>query len=152
MNTIVPLPAEIPEREQIKFEFYIKKTDFCWMWTGGADDSGYGKYNLKLGVNKYRKVQASRMAYHLYKGEIPLGFTIDHLCNVRRCVNPEHLEAVPHAENIARSVDRRWLHLRSSEPEWNCPHHKGEWLHDGCWQCKRDFAITQAPENRLSPR
>lgn len=40
--------------------------------------------------------------YELYKGAIPEGLQIDHLCRVRRCINPDHLEAVTRHENILR--------------------------------------------------
>lgn len=44
------------------------------------------------------------MAYREFVGEIPLGFTVDHLCRNRACCNPAHLEAVPLLENIRRGV------------------------------------------------
>lgn len=43
--------------------------------------------------------------YRIYKGEIPEGMEIDHLCNTRNCINPDHLELVTHKENMARLHD-----------------------------------------------
>lgn len=47
-------------------------------------------------------IYAHRLAYIEAKGYIPEGLTIDHLCRVRNCINPEHLEAVTFLENIRR--------------------------------------------------
>jgi hypothetical protein len=45
---------------------------------------------------------AHRVSYEIYKGAIPDGMQVDHLCRVRSCVNPDHLEAVPQATNLER--------------------------------------------------
>ena len=56
--------------------------------------TGYGYLSSK-GVNAY----PHRLAYQLYKGKIPKGFVIDHICRNRRCINPEHLRAVTQQVN-----------------------------------------------------
>lgn len=71
----------------------------CWTWTGNTT-RGYG--NFWLGhVNG----KAHRFSYELAFGAIPDGLQIDHLCRVRFCVNPSHLEAVTQRENILRSPE-----------------------------------------------
>jgi DNA-binding transcriptional ArsR family regulator len=70
----------------------------CWLWTGSHN----GKYG-KLSVDK-RLMYAHRFAYEVHKGAIPDGHVIDHLCRVRLCVNPDHLEPVTNAENIERGA------------------------------------------------
>lgn len=52
-------------------------------------------------------VRAHRFAYELVKGPIPEGLTLDHLCNVPLCVNPDHLEPVTLSENIRRANVQR---------------------------------------------
>lgn len=69
----------------------------CHLWTGFCDEKGYGRM-----VIRYRKFGAHRIAYELAKGKIPDGKQIDHLCRVRCCINPDHLEAVTLQENILR--------------------------------------------------
>lgn len=72
--------------------------DACWLWTGAIISSGYGMLF---------RVLAHRFAHELLVGPIPDGHEVDHLCFVRACVNPAHLEAVTQAENKRRSVIRR---------------------------------------------
>lgn len=66
----------------------------CIVWTGYTDKDGYGKYNT---------IAAHRFAYEERVGVIPSGLQIDHLCRVRSCVNPKHLEPVTAYENQRRS-------------------------------------------------
>lgn len=70
----------------------------CWLWTGSKNNKGYAQ----LGDNG-RTRSAHRVSYELFKGEIPAGLQLDHLCMVRHCVNPEHLEAVTQSVNMRRS-------------------------------------------------
>lgn len=82
----------------------------CWEWTGASDRSGYGAFKY-LG----KKINSHRFSYRHYKGEIPKGLDIDHLCRVRKCVNPEHLEAVTRKINVERG-------LSSQERKTHCIH------------------------------
>jgi len=68
----------------------------CWPWRG-ASSSGDGKMSIAG-----RTRRGHRVAYEIVKGPIPDGLTIDHLCRNRRCINPEHLEAVTNRENVLR--------------------------------------------------
>lgn len=72
----------------------VIKGDGCWEWRGKHNAKGYAIYGKTL---------AHRVAYQLEHGEIPEGLEIDHLCRNRGCVNPAHLEAVPHAVNVERA-------------------------------------------------
>ena len=94
----------------------VNKTDTCWLWTGSIKEKGYGRFFL----NK-RKVPAHRVAYELVKGPIPEGLQIDHLCRVRHCVNPDHLEAVTCRTNILRgegvaAQQHRKTHCKRGHP------------------------------------
>lgn len=73
----------------------------CWLWTA-AVHQGYGRFRLG-GAN----LRAHVVAYELLVGPVPAGLEIDHLCRVRNCVNPAHMEPVSHGENVRRgNIDR----------------------------------------------
>jgi hypothetical protein len=72
----------------------------CWIWMGALNNGGYGVFGISHGLNKI----AHRYAYELLRGPIPNGLHIDHLCRVRSCVNPAHLEAVTQLENNRRQA------------------------------------------------
>lgn len=70
----------------------------CWLWTRSCSPDGYGWASLNN-----RTYQAHRLVYTLVKGDIPEGLMIDHLCRIRACVNPAHMEPVSARENQQRS-------------------------------------------------
>lgn len=75
----------------------------CWLWTGQLDRYGYGKFKVE---GKHRT--AHKWAFEDASGLVPAGLTLDHLCRVRRCVRPSHMEPVSNAENVRRGeVGRR---------------------------------------------
>lgn len=76
----------------------------CWIWIYGRTGSGYGGYPVGR-----RVVQAHRVIYEREVGPIPEGLELDHLCRVRECVNPDHLEPVTSAQNAYRSPLRTRL-------------------------------------------
>lgn len=71
----------------------------CWIWLGSDTGNGYGKINLGEEIG-YRVVH--RIAYEVFRGPIPAGLLLDHLCRVRSCLNPYHLEPVTPRENTLR--------------------------------------------------
>lgn len=73
----------------------------CWVWNGKPNPDGYSNVTSLAGFTKVR-TNAHRMSYLLHHGEIPLGREVDHLCQNKMCVNPQHLEAVTHKENVHR--------------------------------------------------
>ncbi len=79
----------------------VEKVPFetCWLWGGAITSGGYG--SVRAGG---RTCRAHRVAYELTNGPIPEGMEVDHLCRVRSCVRPDHLEAVTHRENVLRGV------------------------------------------------
>lgn len=95
--------AYIPVSLEKRFWRYVEKTDTCWLWTAGRNIGGYGVMGNMPGRRPFT-CQAHRVSYEIHKGPIPAELTIDHLCRVRHCVNPEHLEAVTFAENVRRGI------------------------------------------------
>ena len=69
----------------------------CWLWHGSCDGKGYGRI-----AYEGRSFPAHRASHILFKGPIPNGLQIDHLCRQPGCVNPEHIEAVTARVNNMR--------------------------------------------------
>lgn len=78
----------------------------CTVWIGSTNNKGYGL----ISVNGVAKL-AHRVAFEAEYGDIPEGMVIDHLCRVRNCVNPMHLEAVTSRENTRRGRAARTLQV-----------------------------------------
>jgi len=74
----------------------------CWEWTASKSAGGYGKFSRPGHGNGWD--YAHRVAYVALVGEVGEGLDLDHLCRVRHCVNPEHLEPVTRKENLRRGV------------------------------------------------
>ena len=73
----------------------------CWIWMGSLT-AGYGQFAV-LGGCGWKPQRAHVIAYQIYVGHVPCGLELDHLCRVRACCNPDHLEPVTHKENMRRS-------------------------------------------------
>lgn len=74
-----------------------KDADGCWRWMAASNGIGYGRMYY---ASKMR--YAHRLSYEAERGPIPEGHDLDHLCRVRNCVNPYHLEAVTRRTNLLR--------------------------------------------------
>jgi hypothetical protein len=70
-----------------------KRADGCWVWMAGVNTGGYGGYQQKM---------VHRLTYEALVGPIPQGLELDHLCRVKPCCNPDHLEPVTRRENALR--------------------------------------------------
>jgi len=77
---------------------YTVSDSGCWVWQASKNPFGYGFFNDK------KTHIAHRWAYQYFKGEIPKGLVIDHLCKNTSCVNPDHLEAVTQQINFLRGT------------------------------------------------
>lgn len=83
--------------------FYVEdRQTGCWVWQRFKDSQGYGW--IKRGGKRH---PAHRLMYEQVHGPVPDGLEIDHLCRNESCVNPEHLEAVTHTQNMRRSSNTK---------------------------------------------
>jgi hypothetical protein len=78
---------------------YIADGNGCWIWTGGTTGHRAAYGTMKV---RGKRVMAHRYLFEKARGPIPQGMEMDHLCRNPSCVNPSHLEAVTHKENMNR--------------------------------------------------
>ncbi len=90
---------DLPDRIQSKIS--PEPNSGCWLWTAFTNRAGYGMvYSLERTAQNRL---AHRVVYEAIKGPIPDRMTLDHLCNMPACVNPDHLEPVTRSENTKRA-------------------------------------------------
>jgi hypothetical protein len=83
-------------------DYYTKAEHGCWIWTGSFTTQGYGQFGQYIKNGPTR--QAHVLVWQKYKGPVPKGLELDHLCRNRKCVNPDHLEPVTRAVNTQREA------------------------------------------------
>jgi hypothetical protein len=113
MTDVKPkLKRGAPVRERFMSHVQEDLESGCWLWTGARIWSGYGLFTV--GKGQLRRVH--RLAYEWFIGPIPDGLDVEHACHTRdetcrgrgqscphrACVNPTHLEAITHHENLLR--------------------------------------------------
>lgn len=79
----------------------------CWLWLGAVTKQGYGTVADHRGTKN--STTAHRLFYRTYVGAIPTGESLHHICNNRRCVNPDHLQPISQRENVAAAFERTAL-------------------------------------------
>lgn len=112
----------------------------CWLWTAAANPNGYGQIRLSKTVLKLAHV----VCYELYRGPVPNGMELDHLCRVRCCVNPHHLEPVTHLENVRRGAGHG--------KETHCPQGHAYNQHNTCYRSNGTRQCRVCNRNRMSAK
>ena len=89
----------------------------CWLWLGPIAGNGHGIASVEAGKRK----GAHRVAFELYKGIVSGALNILHKCDVKSCVNPDHLYAGSQADNMTDAVERG-QHFQSTRTECKFGH------------------------------
>ena len=86
-----------------RFMLQVRKSvSGCWLWQGFLNHGGYGQF-----WTGERFIGPHRFAYMHEVGQYDQSLDLDHLCRVRHCVNPQHLEPVTRRENLKRGIQPR---------------------------------------------
>jgi len=88
---------------KIRFWKHVNKTDSCWLWIGGTDKDGYGSFRLN------EHVRAHRFSWEINIGPIPEKLCVLHQCDVKTCINPDHLFLGTRKDNTADAVKKNRL-------------------------------------------
>lgn len=87
-----------------RFWSKVNKTEHCWLWTAHKNRLGYGTYMVN---SKRRSYLAHRFSWEINFGSIPNGLCVLHKCDVRSCVNPDHLFVGTQKDNILDMVNKK---------------------------------------------
>lgn len=107
--------------ERLEANYIPEPNSGCWLWTGALFNTGYGSIYGARGP--YTQDAAHIVSYRFFVGPVPEGLELDHLCRVRCCINPAHLEPVTHLENMRRSPFPVLTQLGQLQAaKTHCPH------------------------------
>ena len=109
----------------------------CWLWAARIGRGGYAQISMPTGGPRTATSLAHRVSFEAFNGEIPAGLVLDHLCRVRHCINPEHLEAVTSSLNTRRGLNGQVSHC----PQGHNYDEENTMIYRGwrvCRECQRE--------------
>ncbi len=104
-GTVSVVGYDVAEPEEATLARWWPKitcVETCMEWNAAVRKDGYGVFSMVRKDGKRRMRAAHRVSYEMFVGPIPEYMDIDHLCRNRKCVRPQHLEAVSRLENLRR--------------------------------------------------
>lgn len=108
-----------PIRQRIIDKVTFEPNSGCWLWTGGVSSYGYAASQIKG-----RQVLMHRIVFEMHKGSVPKDGILSHLCNVRCCVNPDHIELWRESSNRNESVQGGVVEAREIKPRSSIQHRR----------------------------
>ena len=101
-----------------QFERRLDKSGPCWLWLGAKHASPFDRRRLPYGAINFngRATKAHRVAWTLYRGQIPDGLLVLHKCDTPVCCNPEHLWLGTQQNNVDDMM-RKGRHGWNSKPK-----------------------------------
>lgn len=134
--------------QRMRFWDFVQQTPLCWLWRGPLTDKGYGYISFGR-----KNVGAHVVSYSIIRGPVPEGLELDHLCRIRDCVNPDHLEPVTSRTNVLRGVGPSAQNARKTHCQ-NGHAYDTTWVgHRSirmriCKTCRRALSSRWLAENR----
>jgi hypothetical protein len=92
-----------------RFQAKFRVTPGCWIWAASSTKNGYGQFALDGTMTG-----AHRASYLLHVGPIPEGAHVLHICDNKQCVNPAHLRAGTHKQNMQEASERDRFAIRKT--------------------------------------
>ena len=133
-NVLTPLRANrrgMPENDRFWDQVDLRDFGGCWNWIG-AETNGRGTFTKGSGRGKTRTTLTHRYSYQFFNpDEVIDSLTIHHKCANSLCVNPDHLQAISHINNVAEMNERQYYLRRIAELEAQVAELKGRKC-DGC--------------------
>lgn len=133
---------DLPDRFWSNVEF--EPNSGCWLWSGYVNHDGYGRVQIN---------GKQTMVHRATFGVVPDGTELDHKCRVRSCCNPDHLDPVPHSENVRRG-ELSDSNRRRGQARTHCSHghlydeHNTGINADGSRRCKTCHADRSRESRR----
>lgn len=140
-------------------KYQVDPESGCWEWTAHRSPEGYGTIGWTREPGDTVSVYAHRLSYEMHHGPIPAGLVVDHMCNNRGCVNPDHLQAITHRANCLRSTSpatrRYWLGVCIRGHDMTDPANvyiRKDTGRRQCRACMRIRALERNRRNGIKPR
>lgn len=141
-----------PIRQRIIDNSILDPHGCCWLMTLGLNPKLRGYVRMKIGSSlngSVKTASAHRVSYEAFIGPVPDGLILDHLCRVRHCVNPWHLEPVTGTENVLRGVGPTAINARKTHCIHGHPFDDRNTILDGrgyrhCLTCRVAYTKTES--------